>query len=135
MSDFYAQIFFEAMHTASIVPFSSEPALYAMKAFGTYEMRLPTAIGLSGALAGHAVNWWIGKALRQWQQHRKKLNDETYQKAQNYFTRFGIYALLIAWMPMCNFLTVAAGFLNAPARKSLLLITLGLAWHYGKILS
>ncbi|MDX2113218.1 MAG: VTT domain-containing protein [Alphaproteobacteria bacterium] len=136
MTDFLPQIFLEALHKASIIPLGSEPAFYALKAFGEQPMQMPVLAAVAGALLGHAFNWWIGTQLKK--MHTKKNwkpAPDVYEKIRGHFLKTGIYLLVLAWLPFCNLLTLAAGFFGVPPKKTLLFILIGLVWNYGRVLA
>ena len=132
----YLQGFFESAHTATIIPLASEPTFFAMKAFGGFDMTGAFALAVTGATIGHCFNWWLGKMLRKLPPPGKgMLSEERYQRAKAIFHRYGIWLLFFAWAPMCNFLVVAAGFLDVRPRIALPLIIAGLAVHYALALT
>lgn len=135
MTDFLPQIFLEALHKASIVPFGSEATFYAMKAFAEQPMHLPVLAAVAGGILGHAFNWWAGSQLKKIHAKKNwKPAPDVYEKIRGHFLQFGIYLLVLAWLPFCNLLVLAAGFFGVHFKKSLLLVFLGLAWHYGRAL-
>ncbi len=130
--DFYPKIFLEALHHASIIPFGSEPTVYAMKAFGTYPMAALFVLALVGAILGQMFNWYVGRLLLYYEHKEKfRVSAHQYERARKYFNTYGIFLLLFSWAMLANLLVVLAGFLNIPLKKSLPLIAVGLAVHYG----
>lgn len=123
----------ETIHYASIVPFANDVRFYAMKYFG-YPMAAPFILVVTGALIGHIVNWYIGRTLIFFE-HRGhiKINPAHYERARHFADRYGFFLLIFAWVPLCNLLVVASGFLKLPLKKILPIIALGLAAHYGWI--
>ncbi len=129
---FYFQILLESLHHASIVPFGSEPTFYAMRAFGNHNMIAPTLLAVIGATLGHIVNWYVGRTLIFFEHKGKlKVSPHWYERTRNFFDKYGIFLLLLSWMPLCNLLVVMAGFLKLPLKKVLLFVIVGLAAHYG----
>jgi membrane protein YqaA with SNARE-associated domain len=136
VTNLYLQGFFESAYAASIIPFASEPTFFAMKAFGGHNMTAAFALAVIGAALGHLFNWWLGKMLRRLPPPgRGMLSEERYARAKAIFHRYGIWLLLFAWAPVCNFLVVAAGFFEVRPRIALPLIIAGLAVHYALALT
>src|SRR4051812_27369720 len=59
----YLPILFESAWVASIIPLSSEPTFFAMKAFGGFNIGVAFVLAVIGASAGQAFNWAIGRLL------------------------------------------------------------------------
>lgn len=134
MSSQYLQIFIETAHVASIIPFGNDATIYAMKSFGGFDMTTATFTAIVGASAGQSFNWLLGHALlRLMHNEQWKLRPDLYEKTQRLFHRYGIWLLPLSFVPMLNFITVAAGFLRIPYRLVLPLATLGASAHYSGI--
>jgi membrane protein YqaA with SNARE-associated domain len=130
--EFYPQIFLEALHTATIVPLGHEPTLYAMKAFGTYPMALPLLMAFAGAMVGHLINYGIGLWLSSLRAKKKtSLSAARYQNVKTHFSNFGFLLLLFCAFPLCNLITLAAGFLQLSPKKAAPMIAAGIALRYG----
>ena len=126
---FEAQILLEALHTASIIPFGNEPTFYAMKAFGTFDMIVPTLLAITGALLGQSFNLLIGRLAHRF--FHTRLRGEGLDKISASFHRFGFLLLAVCWLPLGNLLiTLPAGFFHIPLKKALPVILIGLALHY-----
>ncbi len=130
----YLQAFLECIGQASIFPFISDTTYYAMQAFGGYNMGVAYALAVTGAVIGHAFNWWVGRLVLYFE-HKGKfhINAHYYERFRHLFARYGIWLLLFSWAPMFKFLTVAAGFFNIRPRLTLTLIALGQATYYGRV--
>jgi membrane protein YqaA with SNARE-associated domain len=130
--NFYSQVFLEALHTAAIVPMGHEPTLYAMQAFGTYDMKAPFVLAFIGAVLGHVFNWYVGRSLLFFEAKGKfRLGPQRYERARAKFEKYGVFALLLCWVPLFNLFVAAAGFFKLPLKKIMPFIVLGLALHYG----
>ena len=131
----YLPILFESAWVASIIPFSSEPTFFAMKAFGGFNMPLATALAILGASGGMALNWAIGRFLIRFKNSGIfKISDDDYAYGAHMFNRYGIVLLLISWMPLCNLLAVIAGFLGTKPKVALALLMVGEMFNYGRYL-
>jgi membrane protein YqaA with SNARE-associated domain len=133
--EFTTQLFLEAAHHASIIPFGNDLVFHAMKAFGTYPMGVPVTLSIIGALLGHIFNWYVGRSLMFFEyKGRFRMDPASYERVRALFGTYGIYLLFFSWMPLLNLLPVAAGFLKLPLKKILPFVAAGLAWHYGQAL-
>jgi membrane protein YqaA with SNARE-associated domain len=131
----FLQLFLEAAHQASIIPFGRDLTFYAMKAFGIYPMGVPVALSILGAIFGHIFNWYVGRSLIFFEAKGKfHVNPVNYEKLRKNFCKYGVFFLVLSWLPFLNLLTVAAGFFKLPLKKVLPFVVVGLAWHYGMAL-
>jgi membrane protein YqaA with SNARE-associated domain len=128
----YLNIFFEAFHTASLVPFSSEATLAAMKAFGGFELWPAVLAGAAGGVLAQWLNWLIGHWLRArrpvggWHMDEALLG-----KASAFFHRYLVWLLLGSWLTMGNVLVLVAGFLGVRLGVMLPLVAVGYVARYG----
>ncbi len=132
----YLNVFFEAFHTATIIPFSSEATMAAMKGFegsGFEDFNIPAAIVLAvaGGVLGQMFNWWLGTFLAS---KRKpdgwNIPDSLYDKARHIFNTYLVFLLVLSWVTLGNFFTLAAGFLGAKPKMVLPLVLIGYVLHY-----
>lgn len=129
---FSLQIFLEAIHKASVIPFGSDLTFYVMKAFGGYDMAAPVILSVVGASLGHIVNWYIGRSLVFFEYKGKfRINPERYERIRAFAEKYGIFLLVFAYAPLMNLLVVASGFLKLPLKKVMPFVIVGLAVHYG----
>jgi len=126
-------VFLESLWTASLIPFGNEPAFFAMKSFGGYDMRGPFILAVIGATLGQLFNWLLGKLLLLYG-HKANLshNIPRYLQVAHYFNRYGIWLLIFSWGPMCKLLPLFAGFTGAPWKRVFLLIFIGQVINYGR---
>lgn len=129
---FSLQLFLEAIHRASIVPFGNDLTFYAMKYFATYDMAAPVILSVIGASLGHVFNWYVGRTLAYFEYKGKfRISPHYYERIRGFFDKYGVYLLFFCWLPLCNLLVVAAGFLKLPLKKVMPFVVAGLAAHYG----
>jgi len=134
--DHYSRILFESAWSASIIPFSSEATLSAMQSFGGFNLPLAVALSVVGATAGMSFNWFLGKMLFRLHQEKKTFNvsEYWYARVAALFNKYGVFLLLLSWLPLLKFVVVIAGFLNTRYRFVLPLVILGHLFSYGFIL-
>ncbi len=132
----YASVFLSALLAATILPFSSEIVLSAFYAAGGGEAITLWFIASAGNVLGALVNWGLGRYLLHWQD-RKWFPFKTGQleRAQAWFSRYGVWSLLMAWVPVIGDpLTFAAGFLRVNMWLFLVLVAIGKAGRYAAVL-
>ena len=124
----YANVFIEAAHTASVIPFANNVTYFSMHGFGGFNMPLAFALATLGAFLGAKLNWIIGKAFSRLPGAKK------YTSARAFFQRHGMYLLLFSFLPLLNFTSLAAGFLGLRARVAMPLCLISWAGYYGYFL-
>lgn len=131
MSD-YLNVLIESAWVASVIPGSAERTFFAMKGFGGYSLQLACVLAVIGATIGHIFNWWLGTQIDKLQHKQGKgFNPAAYANVQQKFNKYGLFILLLSWLPMLNIFVVAAGILRLPLRTALPLIIIGQVAAYG----
>lgn len=116
---------------ATILPFYSEVLLFAqLEAGGT--PWLLVVVATAGNTLGSVVNWALGRFLLRFQDRRWFFFSRAQvDRAQRWFRRFGVWCLLLAWMPVGgDALTLVAGIMRTPLPLFLVLVALGKAVRY-----
>jgi membrane protein YqaA with SNARE-associated domain len=128
----YAGLFFSAFLAATLIPGSSEAALVALLANDHGTPALLVTVATVGNVLGSLVNWLCGRFLSGF---RKRpwfpVSARHYDRAIGWYGRFGVWSLLLAWVPIIGDpLTVAAGALRTGLMPFLALVTTGKAARY-----
>lgn len=121
-----------AFGAATLVPFSSEVVLVAQIKAGLAPVWALFVAATVGNVAGSAFNWWLGLNARRFEGRRWfPFAPETIDAASTRFRRWGLWSLLLAWVPVIGDpLTFIAGVLRVPFRLFLPLVTLGKGARY-----
>ena len=134
-------LFGSAFLSATLLPGSSEAVLLGLLASGTGQPVLLVAAASLGNIAGAVVNWGMGRYFlyfkdRSW----FPIKDTTNARAQAWFARYGIWSLLLSWVPIVGDpLTLVAGIMRVPIGRFLIFVAVGkvlryalivLAWQY-----
>ena len=133
----YAGMFASAFASATLLPGSSEAVLLALLAAGQGDAVLLMVVATVGNVLGSFANWMVGRYLarlrdRSW----FPVSAEAYDRAKDWVSRYGIWSLLLSWVPVIGDpLTLAAGLLRVPLFPFLLLVTLGKAGRYVALLA
>ena len=127
----YLLLFGSAFLAATIFPFYSEVILFALMREGGDPLLL-LIVATAGNTLGALVNWWMGLYLLHFQDRRWfYFSREQIEKAQHWFQRFGIWSLLLAWMPVGgDALTLIAGIMKVRLWTFLVLVGTGKALRY-----
>lgn len=134
-------LFGSAFLSATLLPGSSEAVLLGLLASGTGQPALLVTAASLGNIAGATVNWGMGRYIlifkdRSW----FPIKDATNARAQAWFARYGIWSLLLSWVPIVGDpLTLVAGIMRVPIGPFLIFVAVGkvlryalivLAWQY-----
>lgn len=125
-------VFLSAFLAATILPFSSEIVLSALYGAGDNAAVFLLVVATTGNVLGSLVNWAFGKYLLHWQDHKWfPFSANQLCKANVWFQRYGVWILLMAWLPVVGDpLTFVAGLLRVNVWFFLILVTIGKAGRY-----
>lgn len=127
----YFFLFSSAFLAATILPFYSEVVLFAMIRAGE-PAGLLLAVASVGNTLGSVVNWVLGRYLLHFQ-HKKwfYFKAEQIEKMQIWFQRYGVWSLLLAWMPIGGDpLTLVAGIMRVKLWLFVVLVGIGKTLRY-----
>lgn len=132
----YLGLFFGAFLAATIVPFSSEVGLAGMAASGEWTLVWLWAAASLGNILGAVVNWMLGRYCLHWQDRRWfPVSREQMERASGRFQKYGIWSLLLSWVPIIGDpITFASGLMRTPLVVFLVLVTVAKAGRYGVVL-
>ena len=134
-------LFGSAFLSATLLPGSSEAVLLGLLASGTGQPVLLVAAASLGNIAGAVVNWGMGRYLLHFKDRSWfPMKDATNARAQAWFARYGIWSLLLSWVPIIGDpLTLVAGIMRISIGQFLIFVGVGkvlryalivLAWQY-----
>lgn len=130
-----AVLFLSALAASTILPMSSEAVLAAMTVAGKTDRALLFLVATAGNTLGAVVNWLLGRYAAAWIERRIASRRAAYDRASRWFQRFGIWCLLLSWLPVVGDpLTLVAGLLRTPFLPFLVLVLIGKAARYAAIL-
>lgn len=133
----YAGLFLSAFTSATLLPGSSEVALLALLARGQGDPALLVVVATVGNVLGSSVTWVLGRFFshlrdRPW----FPVGREAYNRAIGWFGRYGVWSLLLSWVPVVgDAITLVAGLLRIRLLPFLLLVSIGKAARYAAILA
>lgn len=121
-----------AFGAATLLVLPSEAVLIAQIKAGLAPMWALLAVATIGNVGGSVFNWWIGRHARRFEGRRWfPFSPETIEAAGVRFRRWGLWSLLMAWVPIIGDpLTFIAGVLRVPFRYFLPLVAIGKGARY-----
>lgn len=110
----YLTLFFSAFLAATLLPFYSEVVLVALLSNNPELWPMLWLVATLGNTAGAALNWLLGRYFLHFQDQRWfPFNEDKLSGAQKWFQRYGVWSLLLAWLPVGgDALTFVAGVMR-----------------------
>lgn len=109
----YLALFLAAFLAATIVPAVSEVLFATLLAAGRDPLALWVLASVGNTL-GSGLNWALGRGALLYQGRRWfPFKEAALDRAQRWFRRYGVWTLLLAWLPLVgDALTVVAGLMR-----------------------
>ena len=128
----YFQLLIISFLAATILPLSSELVLSTMLLTGSFDKYLLLVVASFGNIFGSSVNWYLGKKILIFKDKKWfPVNEKQIAKSEMYFKKYGIWSLLLAWVPIIGDpLTVIAGILRVNFFTFLLLVSISKISRY-----
>ena len=127
----YIAMFASAFLAATFVPFASELTLAASLSAGG-SLHWLIVVATLGNTLGAVVNWGLGRFIEHFRGRRWfPAGPEQLERAQAWFQRYGVWSLLLAWLPFAgDALTVIAGAMRVRILPFLILVATGKGLRY-----
>ena len=131
----YLTLFWVSFLAATILPAYSEVLFAGLLAAGEDPLKL-WLWATAGNTLGACVNWALGRYLLHFQERRWfPFKGDSLQTAQRWFQKFGVWSLLLAWLPIGgDALTFIAGVMRVRFIVFILLTGIGKATRYAILL-
>ena len=128
----YFQLFIISFLAATILPLSSELILSTMLLTDSFDKYLLLVVASFGNILGSSVNWYLGKKILIFKDKKWfPANERQIAKGEIYFKKYGIWSLLLAWVPIIGDpLTIVAGILRVKYFTFLLLVSISKISRY-----
>ena len=135
MLSLYLTLTLSAFLAATLVPLGSELAVGAAILAGA-DPWLTLLVASSANTAGSVVNWLLGRAIERFKDKTWfPINAQQLDTAQRRFTRYGVWSLLFAWLPIVGDpLTFAAGVLKIRFLPFVFLVAIGKSSRYATLI-
>lgn len=127
----YLSLFVAAFLAATLLPAQSELLLVYLLNQGD-TMWLLLLVASVGNILGSCVNFGLGRSIHRFRHYRWfAFDDKELAKAQYYYQRYGVYSLLLSWMPIIGDpLTLVAGVLGERFWRFLVLVGVAKVGRY-----
>lgn len=131
----YLSLFLSAFLSATLLPGSSEVLLVTFLSQGHDAFTLWCWATVGNTL-GSVVNWLLGRYLLHYQNRSWfPFKQNSLEKSQRWFQRYGVWSLLLAWAPVVgDALTFIAGIMRVQIAVFVVLTALGKGLRYAVIL-
>ncbi len=131
----YSSLFLSAFLAATLLPFYSE-VLFAGLIQAGYNSAALLFVATVGNTLGSAFNWALGRYFQHYKDRKWfPFKAGSLERAQNWFQRFGVWSLLLAWLPVGgDALTFIAGLMRVRFSLFLVLVAIGKGGRYAAIL-
>ena len=128
----YLSLFAISFLAATILPFSSELTLAGLIATSNYDNLLLLIVASLGNTLGSVVNWALGFYSRNLTTKKWfPFKDKQIENSSKWFSKFGKWSLLFAWVPIIGDpLTLAAGLFKVKFLEFLILVSIGKVSRY-----
>ena len=128
----YLKLFIISLLAATILPLSSEIVLTTMLLTNLFEKNILLIVASSGNILGSIFNWYLGKKITIFQDRKWfPVSPEQLNKSQKYFQKYGLWSLLLAWVPVIGDpLTLLAGVLKVRFSIFFLLVSISKISRY-----
>ena len=130
------KLFIISLLAATILPLSSEIVLTTMLLTNLFEKNILLIVASSGNILGSIFNWYLGKKIIIFQDRKWfPVSPEQLNKSQKYFQKYGLWSLLLAWVPVIGDpLTLLAGVLKVRFSIFFILVSISKISRYVFIL-
>ena len=132
----YLKLFIISLLAATILPLTSEIVLTTMLLTNLFEKYILLIVASSGNILGSIFNWYLGKKITIFQDRKWfPVSPEQLNKSQKYFQKYGLWSLLLAWVPVIGDpLTLLAGVLKVRFSIFFILVSISKISRYVFIL-
>ncbi|MFC3085139.1 YqaA family protein [Tabrizicola soli] len=126
-------LFLAALLAASPLPFQSEIVFLGLQAAGWPALAL-VLVASVGNVLGSCVTYALGRWLGGRRDHRWfPLKPAQMARAEAWQARWGVWTLLLSWLPGGDLFVALAGVLRVPVALFLLLVTLAKTGRYAAL--
>lgn len=127
-------LFFSALIASTLFPMGSEVVLITLLEQGHHVLAL-WIIATIGNTLGSCINYAIGYWANEYVTHKYQ-NVRSWKRGQQLYNRYGIWSLLLAWLPVIGDpITLIAGLAQTNFRVFVLLVALGKGARYGVLIA
>lgn len=124
-------LFAAAFLAGSVVPFQSEVVFVAMVVAQSAPLWALVLVASLGNTLGAVLNYALGRGIlvfkdRPW----FPVSDASLARAERWYARWGVWSLMLSWVPMGGLVTMVAGTMRVPMRVFLPLVAVPKTLRY-----
>lgn len=124
-------LFFVAFAAATILPLQSEVVFVALQVAGHVPVACLVVVASIGNTLGALVNYYIGLGITRFEGKRWfPATPQQMARAERWFQRWGVWVLLLSWMPGGDVMTVMAGVMRTRPLPFLVLVGIAKTSRY-----
>ncbi|MBQ4834080.1 DedA family protein [Pseudoalteromonas sp. MMG010] len=133
----YLTLFLTALVSATLLPSSSEVLMTTMITQGQVNLFWLWCVATLGNVLGSCINYWLGTQVVRFQDKKWfPVSEQALTKAKQNFDKYGVYSLLLAWVPIIGDpLTVVGGIFRVRFVIFLALVTFSKGARYVAVLA
>ena len=125
-----AGLFLAAFLAATPVPFQSELVFLGLQAAG-WDTFLLVVVASIGNTLGSCITYGLGRWLSDQRDHRWfPLKPVQMARAEGWWSRWGLWLLLLSWAPFGDMIVALSGVLRVPFPVFLLLVAIAKTGRY-----
>lgn len=126
-------MFSGAFLAATLLPGGSEVLLIGLLQHNSEPWLALLVVASIGNTLGALTSYYLGR-IGRFAKSPEDFNNKHYQRALSWFERFGVWALLLSWLPLIgDLLCLMAGWLKLPLASSIVMILIGKTVRYSVI--
>jgi membrane protein YqaA with SNARE-associated domain len=124
-------LFFAAFVAATIVPFQSEVIFVALQVADRVPVPWLIVVASIGNTLGALVNYYIGHGITRFEgKSWFPATPEQMARVERWFQRWGVWVLLVSWLPAGDVMTVIAGVMRTPIWLFMVLVGIAKTSRY-----
>jgi len=124
-------LFLAAFVAATLIPFQSEIIFAGMIVAEPERFGVILLVASVGNVLGSCLNYALGRGLMQLRvMERFRIPEDALRRAEAWFRRWGVWSLLLSWLPLGDVLTVVAGTLRTSFWLFAVLVTIAKTGRY-----
>jgi membrane protein YqaA with SNARE-associated domain len=127
-------LFLAAFLAATPIPFQSEVVFLALLAAQTADPLVLVIIASIGNVLGSCLTYAVGRGVGGQRSARWfPLRPDQLAKAEAWFRKWGLWALLLSWAPGGDLIVALSGVLRVPVLTFLTLVTIAKTLRYAAV--
>ncbi|MFP7672008.1 YqaA family protein [Marivita sp. S0852] len=124
-------LFIAAFGAATILPFQSEIVFIALQVKGEIPIAWIIIVASIGNILGSGLNFALGLYIERFRGRRWfPVTQAQLDRARDWYLKYGVWSLLVSWMPLGDALTIVAGVMRTNVWLFFLLVTIAKTVRY-----